>query len=168
MGQFPKTWVELSQASPAHLHGDVQGCQGISADPCSPAVSLLLLIYTRLSSIPGFCTNCFLQMEYQFHLLGLANSYLPLENCLKCCFICEDFFLSLGQSKGPEVGGHLLFVGFPSSILPFSPSQFPFGELGFLQWIHSYRNVMRCLVFPTRPIRLIRELEQREEGLKRI
>ena len=63
MGQFPKTWVELSQASPAHLHGDVQGCQGISADPCSPAVSLLLLIYTRLSSIPGFCTNCFLCLE---------------------------------------------------------------------------------------------------------
>ena len=27
---------------------------------------------------------------------------------------------------------------------------------------------MRCLVFPTRPIRLIKELEQREEGLKRI
>ena len=61
---------------PAHLRGDVQGCQGISAEPCSPAVSLLLLIYTRLSSIPGFCTNCFLCLECSS--AGLTPSWLIL------------------------------------------------------------------------------------------
>lgn len=80
---------------------------------------------SRYTAPQFICIDCFLQMEHQFHLLGLKNSYLRFKNYLKCHFICEDFFISQSQSKGHEVGGHLLFVGFPSSILPFSPSQFP-------------------------------------------
>lgn len=80
---------------------------------------------SRYTAPQFICINCFLQMEHQFHLLGLTNSYLRFKNYLKCHLICEDFFISRSQSKGHEVGGHLLFVGFPSPILPFSPSQFP-------------------------------------------
>lgn len=80
---------------------------------------------SRYTAPQFICIDCFLQMEHQFHLLGLTNSYLRFKNYLKCHFICEDFFISQSQSKGHEMGGHLLFVGFPSPILPFSPSQFP-------------------------------------------
>lgn len=46
------------------------------------------------------------------------------------------------------LSGHLLFGGFSSSILLFSPSQLLYEELSLPQWINSYRNVMRSFVFP--------------------
>ena len=76
MAQFPKTWVELE--SSLNLHTYVEMCRVARASQQSPVLLRCpcCCSYTPDSSIPGFCTNCFLCLECSS--AGLTPSWLIL------------------------------------------------------------------------------------------